>query len=120
MNINTTVLVGRAGSDPDVRYFESGRQVAKFAIAVNRPVKDAPPDWYNLEMWGKSAEVAANYIRKGDLIGVEGSIKCDRWNDRNTGEPQQVWRIAVDRVNLLGSRKDNNHDNQGSYTHEEF
>ncbi len=115
-NINHFVAVGRAGSDPDVRYYESGRQSAKFSIAVNRPVKDAPPDWYPLDLWGKNAEVAANYVRKGDLVGIEGNLKLDTWTDRQTGESRQMYKIAVSKIRLLGRKTDNGDQR----THEEF
>ena len=55
MEINTINLVGRAGREPDVRYFESGSIVANFTLAVNRRSRDEEPDWFNLEIWGKQA-----------------------------------------------------------------
>jgi single-strand DNA-binding protein len=63
MSLNVVTLVGRAGRDPDVKYFESGSVVCKFTLAVNRRTRNSDePDWFNLEMWGKTAEVAANYL----------------------------------------------------------
>jgi single stranded DNA-binding protein (ssb) len=75
MEINTINLVGRAGREPDVRYFESGSIVANFTIAVNRRSRDEEPDWFNLEIWGKQAQIAADYVKKGSLIGITGSFK---------------------------------------------
>ena len=63
MEINTINLVGRAGREPDVRYFESGSIVANFTIAVNRRSRDEEPDWFNLEIWGKQAQIAADYVK---------------------------------------------------------
>jgi len=60
MEINTINLVGRAGREPDVRYFESGSVVANFTLAVNRRSRDEEPDWFNLEIWGKQAQIAAD------------------------------------------------------------
>jgi len=60
MEINTINLVGRAGREPDVRYFESGSIVANFTLAVNRRSRDEEPDWFNLEIWGKQAQIAAD------------------------------------------------------------
>ena len=68
MEINTINLVGRAGREPDVRYFESGSIVANFTIAVNRRSRDEEPDWFNLEIWGKQAQIAADYVKKGCLL----------------------------------------------------
>jgi single-strand DNA-binding protein len=109
MTLNKVHLVGRAGRDPEVKYFESGKVVANFTIAVNRNTsnRDDPPDWFDLELWDKTAEVAQNYVKKGSLIGVIGSLKFDRWNDRTTGDERQKPVIRVDRLDLLGSRKDN-------------
>ena len=59
MGVNSVTLVGRAGRDPEVRYFESGSVVANLTIAVNRRSRDDEPDWFNLEIWGKQAQVAA-------------------------------------------------------------
>jgi len=107
MSINVVNLVGRAGQDPDVRYFENGGVLCKVAIAINRPTKDKQTDWFNLEIWGKTAEVAANYVRKGTLVGVQGSLKIDSWTDRATGAQRSSPVIRVERLDLLGSRKDN-------------
>ena len=59
MAINSVTLVGRAGRDPEVRYFESGTVVANLTMAVNRRNRNDEPDWFNLEIWGKQAQVAA-------------------------------------------------------------
>ena len=75
MEINTINLVGRAGREPDVRYFESGSIVANFTIAVNRRSRDEEPDWFNLEIWGKQAQIAADYVKKGSLIGIQEALK---------------------------------------------
>lgn len=99
-------LVGRAGRDPEVRYFESGSVVAKLTLAVNRRSRDDEPDWFNLEIWGKQAQVAADYVRKGSLLGITGLLKLDRWTDRTTGEERSKPVVRVDRLELLGSRRD--------------
>jgi single-strand DNA-binding protein len=106
MGVNSVTLVGRAGRDPEVRYFESGSVVANLTLAVNRRSRDDEPDWFNLEIWGKQAQVAADYVRKGALLGVIGSFKLDRWTDRSTGEERSKPVIRVDRLELLGSRRD--------------
>ena len=108
MSLNVVTLVGRAGRDPEVKYFESGKVVCKFTLAVNRPTKKSDePDWFDLEIWGKTAEVAASYVKKGSLIGVQGSLKIETWNDRTTGGNRSRPVIAVDRLDLLGSKRDN-------------
>ena len=110
VDVNHIVLVGRAGKDPEMRFFESGKVVTTFSIAVNRPVKDRVTDWFDIEVWGKQAEIAGEYIKKGSLIGVEGRIRWDSWNHKDTGEPMTKLMIAADSIRLLGSKKDNNPD----------
>jgi len=62
MEINTINLVGRAGREPDVRYFESGSIVANFTNEVKRRSREEGPDWFNIEIWGKQAQIAADYV----------------------------------------------------------
>ena len=111
MGINSVTLVGRAGRDPEVRYFESGTVVANLTMAVNRRNREDEPDWFNLEIWGKQAQVAADYVKKGSLIGVTGSFKMDSWKDRNTGEDRNKPVVRVDRLELLGSKRDTENSN---------
>ena len=111
MGINSVTLVGRAGRDPEVRYFESGTVVANLTMAVNRRNREDEPDWFNLEVWGKQAQVAADYVKKGSLIGVTGSFKMDSWKDRNTGEDRNKPVVRVDRLELLGSKRDSESSN---------
>ena len=106
MSINAINLVGRAGRDPEVRYFESGSIVANFTLAVNRRSRNEEPDWFNLEIWGKQAQVAADYVKKGSLLGISGSFKLDQWRDKTTGENKSKPVIRVDRLELLGSKRD--------------
>ena len=114
MEINTINLVGRAGKEPDVRYFESGSNVANFTLAVNRRSRDEEPDWFNLEIWGKQAQIAADYVKKGSLVGITGSFKIESWKDKNTGEERFKPVVRVDRLNLLSSRKENDSGNFSS------
>ncbi len=111
MEINSVNLVGRAGREPDVRYFESGSTVANFTLAVNRIGKGDEPDWFNLEIWGKQAQIAADYVKKGSLVGITGSFKIDSWKDKNTGEDRFKPVVRVDRLNLLSSRKETDNSN---------
>jgi single-strand DNA-binding protein len=107
MSLNSVTLVGRVGGDPDVKYFESGSVVCNLTLAVNRQSRNNDqPDWFNLEMWGKTAEVAANHVRKGSLIGVSGALKFEHWKDRSTGANRSKPVIRVERLELLGSKRD--------------
>jgi len=107
MSLNVVTLVGRAGRDPDIRYFESGSVVCNLTLAVDRRSRNSDePDWFSLELWGKTAQIAADYVKKGSLIGVTGSLKLEHWEDRNTGAQRSRPTVRVDRLELLGSRRD--------------
>jgi single-strand DNA-binding protein len=107
MSLNSVTLVGRVGGDPDVKYFESGSVVCNLTLAVDRQSRNKDqPDWFNLELWGKTAEVAANYVRKGSLIGISGALKFESWQDRSTGTNRTKPVIRVERLELLTSKRD--------------
>ncbi|MGK7872163.1 MAG: single-stranded DNA-binding protein [Xenococcaceae cyanobacterium] len=121
MSLNVVNLVGRAGADPEVKYFESGSVLCRLSLAVNRRTsKTDKPDWFNLEIWGKTAQVAENYVRKGSLIGIQGALKIETWSDRNTGANRSKPVIKVDRLDLLGSKRDNDPSAVRGYEDNEF
>ncbi|GAB1545278.1 hypothetical protein NUACC21_79540 [Scytonema sp. NUACC21] len=106
LTLNCVNLVGRVGADPEIRFFESGCVKTTLSLAVRRRVKDAPPDWFSIELWGKTAEIAVNYIRKGDQIGVTGYLKIETWNDNTTGTLRSKPVVNANQLYLLGSRQD--------------
>ena len=118
MSINVVHLVGHAGIDPEVKYLDSGKVVCNFSLAVSRMKRDDQPDWFELQMWDKTAEIAANYVKKGKLVGIQGSLKFDTWSDRNTGTNRSKPVIRVDKLELLGSKRDN--ESSMGYSGSEF
>lgn len=114
LNLNQLNLVGRVGQTPDVKIFESGSVLTKLSLAVNRRKKDEDPDWFSLEFWGKQAEIAANYVQKGSLIGIEGELKLDEWNDKETGILRSKPVIRVNRLELLSSANNSTESNNHS------
>jgi single-strand DNA-binding protein len=114
MNLNVVHLIGRVGRDPEVKYFESGKVKCTLTIAVNRIKRDEPPDWFDLELWDKVAEIAANYVKKGSQIGIKGSLKIETWTDRNSGANRSKPIIRVDKLDLLDSKKDSQQSQQRS------
>lgn len=105
--INNATIIGRVGQDPELRYFETGNNLATFSIAVNRPTKNKETDWFDIKIWGRPAEIAGEYVRKGSLIGIVGQVDFDSWNDKNTGDLQIKPVIAATDLRLLGSKADN-------------
>ena len=80
--MNSVSLIGRLTADPETRYFESGKVVAKFSIAVNRTKDEA--DFFEIEAWEKTAEVVSQYCKKGSQVGISGSLVQERWKDKTT------------------------------------
>jgi single-strand DNA-binding protein len=113
--INRISLTGRTARDPEVRYFESGSVLANLTIAVDRRKKDADPNWVPLVMWAKTAEVAANYVRKGALLGVTGEIQFETWSDRATGASRHKLVVRVDELSLLGGKRDQASDDDTDF-----
>ena len=105
--MNVITLAGRAGRDPELKYFESGSMVANLSIAVNAAKTGEEADWFELKIWGKTAQIAADYVRKGSQFAVTGRMVTERWVDRTTGEKRQKFVVNVDRLSLMGSKGDN-------------
>lgn len=103
--MNSISLVGRAGSDPEVRYLDSGKVVAKLPLAVRRAYSrgEVDTDWFSLEIWGKTAEVAANYVRKGSQISVTGRLEFDSWE--KDGQRREKAIVKVNDLGLLDSKQ---------------
>ena len=107
--MNQVVLIGRLARDPELRYIpSSGMAVAQFAIAVDREFtsKDGKKetDFIDIQVWGKSAENCANYIGKGSLVGIQGSLRIDTYKNQ-AGENRKATRVNANRVQFLDNRK---------------
>ena len=106
--MNTATIIGRAGQDAEIRYFESGKVKTTFSLAVNRwdsKTKTEIPDWFNVEMWDKQAEIAGEYVKKGREVAVDGRISISKWTDQ-TGEERERYLIVANSLQLLGSKRD--------------
>lgn len=108
--MNTVVVVGRTGQDPEIKYFESGKVKTAFSLAVNRwdsKTKEEVTDWFNIDVWDKQAEFAGEYIKKGRLVAVDGRIAVNKWKDAS-GVERERFNIVATNVRLLGSKRDEN------------
>jgi len=106
--MNTVKVVGRAGRDAEIRYFESGKVRTTFSLAVNRwdnKTKSEVTDWFNIDVWDKQAEFAGEYVKKGRLVAVDGRIQTNKWKDAS-GEEKERFMIVANNVRLLGSKRD--------------
>lgn len=113
-SLNTVALVGRAGRDPEVRYFDNGSSVATFTIAVDGWSKDEgkATHWIDLKLWGRSAQTAADFVRKGSLIGVTGRLEQERWETK-AGEKRSKLVVVVNSLQLLTPRDQGQGQSQG-------
>lgn len=116
MSLNVVTLVGRVGGKPEIKYFDSGSVKCRLTLAVRRRSRNTDePDWFALELWGKTAEIAGTYVQKGSQIGVTGSLRFDYWQDRNTGANRSTPVIRVEQLDLLGSKRDNESNMSQNY-----
>ncbi|WP_462133193.1 single-stranded DNA-binding protein [Peptostreptococcus stomatis] len=105
--MNNVVIVGRLTKDPELKYLTSGTPVATFTLAINRDYKNKdgsiPVDFIPVEIMGKPAEFVANYITKGRLVGVQGSIRVDRYETPD-GEKKTFTKVSGRSIQALESK----------------
>ena len=114
-SINRVILVGYLGGDPESRYTPSGTAVANFNVATNESRKNSDGDfedhteWHRCVLFGKSAETATQYLKKGQLVYVEGRLRTRSWEDKE-GNKRNTTEVHGDMFTMLGRRSisDNN------------
>lgn len=103
---NSVRLIGRLGDSPKVRKLDSGKTVANFTIATNeihfdqKGQKVSETTWHKIVVWGKQAEVAENYLKKGSEIALEGKLTNRQYEDKN-GEKQYITEIVANSLLML-------------------
>jgi single-strand DNA-binding protein len=106
---NSVKLIGHLGKDPEVRTFESGKKVAKFTIATTDSFKNQKGEkvqdtqWHNLVIWGKLADVAAQYLKKGNEVAIEGKL-VHKVYETSAGEKRFTTEISVNEMLMLGRK----------------
>lgn len=104
--MNSVALVGRLTRDVELKTVGE-YQVAKFSLAVDAyKGKEKSAMFIDCQCWGKTAEVVDQYAKKGDRLGVEGSLVLDTWDDKTSGQKRQKHYINVNRIDLFGSKKE--------------
>lgn len=105
--MNKAILIGRLGSDPELRFSPSGTPVATFTVATNESYKDKEgkkvesTDWHKVVAWNKLAEVIGQYLKKGSLVCVEGKIKTRSYDDKE-GKKVYITEIVANEIQMLG------------------
>ncbi|WP_439684313.1 Single-stranded DNA-binding protein [Cupriavidus oxalaticus] len=110
-SVNKVILVGNLGADPETRYMPSGDAVTNLRLATTDRYKDKQSgemkeatEWHRVSMFGKLAEIAGQYLRKGSSVYIEGRIRTRKWQDQS-GQDKYSTEIVADQMQMLGSRQ---------------
>ncbi len=109
MSLNKCMIIGNLGRDPEMRYTPGGQAVTQFSVATNRNFRDqqgewqSETEWFRVVVWGDRGERAAEYLRKGHKVYVEGRIQTRQWEDQS-GNKRYTTELIADRVNSLERR----------------
>jgi single-strand DNA-binding protein len=112
-SVNKCIFIGNLGRDPEIRYMPSGDAVANFSIACTENFKDKSgekqekTEWVRIAMFGKLAEIAGEYLKKGSSVYVEGRMQTRKWTNKE-GQDQYTTEIVADRMQMLGGRGSSN------------
>jgi single-strand DNA-binding protein len=117
--VNKVILLGNLGKDPEVKFTPSGTAVAKFTVATSDRFKDKEgqwqdrTEWHNVTAWARTAEIAGEYLKKGNKVYIEGSLRTHSWDDKQTGQKKYMTEIVVNDLVLLGGRGESGGDSSG-------
>jgi len=106
---NKVQLIGNLGNDPDVKQLESGKTLAKLSLATNdryynqKGEKIEDTQWHNLIAWGKTAEVAEKYLKKGSEVAIEGKLTSRSYEDKE-GQKKYITEVVVSEILMLGAK----------------
>lgn len=108
--INKVILVGNLGADPETRYTASGAAITSIRIATSESWKDKQTgepqertEWHSITFFGRLAEIAGEYLRKGSQVYVEGRLQTDKWQDKD-GNDRYTTKVIANEMQMLGSR----------------
>ena len=108
--INKVIIVGNVGGDPETRYMPSGSAVTNLTVATNESWKDKQTgeqkertEWHRVAMFNRLAEIAAEYLRKGSQVYIEGKLRTRKWQDKS-GNDRYTTEIIADEMQMLGGR----------------
>ncbi len=107
---NSVQLIGRLGKDPEIKTFDTGKKLATFSIATSSTYRNQKGDkveetqWHNLVLWDNLADIAAQYLKKGNEIAIEGKL-VHRTYETSTGEKRNITEISVNDLVMLGGNK---------------
>src|SRR4029077_11456891 len=117
-NVNRVILIGNVTRDIEVKNTPTGKAVADFSLAINRVWRDQAGDkqeettFIDVQLWGRSAEIAHQYLKKGSPVFIEGRLKVDTWDDKETGQKRSRLRVVGDNMQLLGGKSSGDSSNE--------
>jgi single-strand DNA-binding protein len=110
-SVNKVILLGTLGKDPELKYTPQGTAVAKFSMATNSSYKDKQSgewkeqtEWHNIVAWQRTAEIAAEYLKKGRQVYIEGRLQTRSWDDKESGQKKYMTEVIVNELVLVGGR----------------
>lgn len=113
-SFNKVILVGNLTRDPQVKYTTGGTAVTEIGLAVNRRWLDKQSNQWkdettfvDITLWGRTAEIAGEYLAKGRPVLIEGRLQLDTWDDRETGQKRSKLRVVGENMTMLGGKGDN-------------
>lgn len=112
MSVNKVILVGNVGKDPEVRHLEGGVAVARFPLATNETYTDksgqkvTQTEWHNIVVWRNQAEIVEKYVKSGKLLYVEGRLRTNTYEDKETGTKKYFTEIHCTNFRFLGPPSD--------------
>lgn len=115
-SFNKVILLGNLTRDPEVRYTQNGAAIAKLGMAVNRKWKDQSGaekeevSFIDIDAFGKQAELISQYLKKGSPLFVEGRIKTDTWDDKDTGKKLSKLKVVLEGFQFVGGGKQDGGD----------
>lgn len=108
-SLNKVMLIGNLGKDPEVRYTAGGTAVASFSLATSEKFKgkdgqwEEKTEWHNITLWGRTAEVAGEYLAKGRTVYIEGRLQTRKWTDKE-GKDRYTTEIVGEKMQMLGGK----------------
>ena len=121
-SVNKVILIGNLGKDPEIKYTQGGMAVAHFSLATNERVKDKDgnwtdrTEWHNIVLFDRKAEIAGEYLKKGRTVYIEGSIRTNSWDDKETGQKKYRTEIIGNQMVLLGGPREGGGEGGGGYS----
>lgn len=110
-SVNKTIIVGNLGKDPEIRYSPDGKAIASISVATTETWRDKQSgekqertEWHRITMFGKLAEIAGEYLKKGSQVYIEGSLRTEKYKDKETGQDRSTTKIIANEMQMLGGR----------------